>query len=152
MSETLKKQIIDRTYEIKKDHDTYFKNYLENHFIKTPEALCNDCGILKLGFAYEIKEYLVKKLEGVVDEKYENLTDDIILMLELGTVFDEIMHWCDDQEYSPNITSWSEIDMWMIDALEQIQEWQDGACNGCGEPLHRHADNCSKQNQSQEEM
>jgi len=106
-----------RANEIKADHIEYLSDYVRTREINTAEQLGNRSDILRLGFAYEITQYLVDRLY----YDYDVDTEKSNQIVETPHIFNKIMDWYESQEYSPNITSRTAIDDWINDCLDEIK-------------------------------
>lgn len=129
--EKLKQRVDEKIQEIENDYQEFYRNLLKRDKIETAEQLCNESTIFTLAFAWEISQYLINSLENETEgQVYDELKEKWVLVLEISNVFKELMNWYGDEEYTPNFSSWSFIDEWILDALETIQEQEDEYHNG----------------------
>ena len=119
--EKLQERLDEKVKEIQADYKQHYTSLLVRENLKTADDVCNSVHILQVAFAFEVSEHIINKLQNNEEERYEDLDEIMVLLLETSNVMDWIMDWYDEKEYCPDITSGSGIDDWLLGCLEDYQ-------------------------------
>jgi len=105
-----------KVIEIVDDHEKFMDKEIKRFGFKSALDVCNHYAVLRFAFAFEITEYLTSYLANYNDDDEKRK-----FLLNTNHVFDKIITWYDEQEYSPNMSSWSEIDDWFDNCMDEIK-------------------------------